>query len=253
MKKLLVNIFIILSIIMLCTNVKAQTSLKLNLESDKQEIKGQDEVTITVKTTKLIDVDKVINVYKGTIEYDKLVFEEITDSNFYCQNSWSNLKYNKENQQFIVINEENNNAVEEVFKLKLNVKENINVKETLIKIKDITTSYGEYDISVETQGINLKIVNNKEEQKPNEPDKSEDDNEISEESKNNNTNIPKDEQVTEDFNTVDKEQIEVKVEEVNKGKYENIADKILPFTGQKSRDNFYCSCNYFNYCNYKFY
>ncbi len=199
MKKVFINIIIILSMFMTCNSVKAETSLKLNLESNKYEIQKQDEVIITLKIEK--SIDKFINAYKATIEYDKSIFEEITDNNFHCKNSWTNLKYNEDNQQFIVINQDNNVEIEEVLEIHLKVKDNIKVEKTSIKIKDITTSYGEYDMVIESQEKTLKVISDEKEENQKVTNKSEDANQISEEVKirdengNNDTKLSKEEDI----------------------------------------------------------
>ncbi|MBQ2938448.1 MAG: hypothetical protein IJE05_06215 [Clostridia bacterium] len=221
MKKRLIFILLLIIIIMSFTKVNANSIIKFDIESDKQKVKENDELIVNIGTAEYTDMEDEINTYKAKIDYDKSIFEEIDENNFYCLNSWTDFKYNKENGQLITIKKEGSKEAEDILQIHFKVKTDANLGDTIIKIKDITTSYGESDISSEQ--LELKINVYKTEQSEN----------ISADNKNN-TNAENNELEQNNEN-------ESKIQEIEKENLinniieeENISDKILPNTGKSN-------------------
>lgn len=110
------SIFIIIMLILIVTinSVSMATTtnnilnegveVKTKIESDKTQITEEEEVNLTFKLEIKDKRQENINAYKAKIEYDNNIFEKITQDNFIMCNSWTNIQYNSENGEFIVIN-----------------------------------------------------------------------------------------------------------------------------------------------------
>lgn len=87
----------------LTTNVQAVSSMQAKLEGDTLEVKKGQEIIVNFKLDDYEDINKGINAYKATLEYNKNVFEEVVQSDFQAQNNWEELKFNKDTGEFISI------------------------------------------------------------------------------------------------------------------------------------------------------
>ena len=106
MKKI-ITLFIVLVILissLIISNIVQANEQELNNEIEvKTNVVGQkQEVSILVKLYNT----KEINTYKAKIKYDKNIWEKLTESNFEVKGNWEQLKYNEENDNFILINKE---------------------------------------------------------------------------------------------------------------------------------------------------
>lgn len=156
-KKILVTIVGIILLILIATSAQATSSLKANLICSTNELKKLEEVIVTIQFEQYQEIQKGINAYKATLRYDKEIFEEVLQDNFECQNNWEKLKYNKQTGEFVAIKKTGSIVQEEVVKIKLKVKENINKNYTEITIKEIVASEGIEDIIIDEQKIELKV------------------------------------------------------------------------------------------------
>ena len=117
------RVIFLLTMILICTSVlmfsnKIQATdktLNSSIEVEKTEIKQGEETSITLK----IDSDEQINAFQAKINYDENIWEELEKNSFETKEGWESLKFNKENNEFIVINkqEETNKEI-----LKINFK-----------------------------------------------------------------------------------------------------------------------------------
>lgn len=171
MKKAIIGILIFLVInVISISSVIAEVRLDAKLTSATLELKAGEITEVTLSFNNFQGVKKGLNAYKGTLEYDKNIFEEVVQSDFLCQNYWEGLEYNTQNGQFIAFRKVGTKTEENVVKFILKVKEDIEASKTVIKIKDITTSEGKKDIILDDTDITLNIV--KEQQTiPTEPTK----------------------------------------------------------------------------------
>ncbi len=159
MKKVIMGIllFLIINIISI-TSVLAEVKIDAQLTSTTLEIKAGEVAEITFTFNNFEGIKKGINAYKGTLEYDKNIFEEIIQSDFICQNNWEGLKYNPQNGQFIAFRKVGTKLEENVITFRLKAKTDIEATKTMVTIKDITTSEGKKDILVNDVNIMLNIV-----------------------------------------------------------------------------------------------
>lgn len=149
-------IFFILSLV--DASVYASSGIKAILVNEKTELKGGDEVVVTVRLDNYEEINKGVNVYKATLEYNKSIFEEVLESSFKTQNNWEELKFNKDTGEFIVIKKGGSKAVEEILQIALKVKENAKAGKEEILIKDIIISEGKEDIMIEESKATVDII-----------------------------------------------------------------------------------------------
>lgn len=165
---LIVIIFMLVTFITI--KVQASNSLKATIESSKNELKKTEEVVVTLKLDEYKDIKDGINAYKATLYYDDTIFEQVIEQNFVCKNDWEMLKYNKDTKEFIAIKKAGSKVPEEVASITLKVKEEIEPKQTEIKIKNIVTSDGKEDINIDEAKVAIDIIKDQE-IKPEEPEK----------------------------------------------------------------------------------
>ena len=173
-KKVMIRLFIIVGLlisILLVVNIRSMASLKALIISPTKDLKGGQEVTITLKFDEYKEIKEGINAYKAILEYSDEIFEEVGQEKFICQNDWENLKYNKQTKEFVAIKKAGTNTPEDVVTITLKVKEGAKATTTDIKIKDIVTSEGEKDIPIEETKITINIIEEQiEKPDPDQPD-----------------------------------------------------------------------------------
>ncbi len=138
--------------------VLAKTGIDAKLTANAFELKANETLEVTFSFTNFREINKGINAYKGTLEYDKNIFEEVVQSDFESLNNWEELKYNPQNGQFVAFRKVGTKTEENVVKLVLKVKKDVEATKTIVKIKDITTSEGKKDIFLSDANLNLNII-----------------------------------------------------------------------------------------------
>lgn len=116
-------------------------SIIANIESTKKVLKENDTIEVSIKL-KIQDnlLDKV-NLFHAKLNYDKSIFNEVTIDDFNIENSWSNLEYNKETQEFIILNLNKLKNEEDILTIILKTKENIpSVENTSISIANMESA-----------------------------------------------------------------------------------------------------------------
>ena len=182
----LLFVFIIIAIIQL--PVQAVESFQTQLTASNIEIKKGEQVEITLNFKDYEEINKGINAYKATLEYDSNLFEKVKTTSFKSLNSWEEFLYNSENNEFIAIKKAGSKTDEAILTLVLKAKENVSPKDTIIKVKDIVASEGKKDIYVNDSQVEIQVIKEQESQKPNVPIDTED----QDTEQNNNNNIPND-------------------------------------------------------------
>lgn len=159
MKKLIISLimFFMLNLVAINT-VIASTTIDTKLNSNIKELNKGDQVVVTLKLDNFKEMHKGINVYKATLEYDKNIFESVIQSDFECQNNWEDLKYNPSNGEFIIIKKVGSTKKEDIVKITLKVKINIEPSKATVKIKNIVTSEGKSDVILKDTQTTLNIV-----------------------------------------------------------------------------------------------
>lgn len=158
-KKLCIMIAILSVVLGIVTTVLA-TNVGTQVITTKQEVQAKDEeiITLTVKLNHLQEMEGGLYAYKGKIQYDKDVFYEVEEKDFLTKNSWTNLKYNKRNNEFVVIKKSPLTNPEDMLQINLKVKSNAKAGNSNIEIVNQTTSDGKNDIKMDHLKINIKVI-----------------------------------------------------------------------------------------------
>ena len=175
-KIIIISITIIIAILLLTYNLVSANTIKLEakVSSTTTQIEDKQELTITFRLDKYNEIDKGINAYKATLEYDKNIFEEVTEKNFTSQNDWEQLKYNKETGEFVAIKKVGSITPEDIVKINFKAKNELKAGKTEIKITDVVSSEGKADIQINEAKVEVDIMEDQEEipDNPEKPDKS---------------------------------------------------------------------------------
>lgn len=157
MKKKLLLGFAIMIVCLLSNKVNAT---KVEIETDKIDINPGDEIHIKVKIAE-IDIEQGINAIQGKLEYDKKIFEKVTNNDFEIKNNWSTLYNDEETEaegKFIVMNLSEGEKEDQVItEVTLKVKEDTNIKKTNIKISELCTASEEEIINLDNAETTVKV------------------------------------------------------------------------------------------------
>lgn len=173
MKKIIMYVMGLIIFSSIATTVLAiakTDKIEAKLISSDEELKSGQEVTITLKFDKYNQIFKGINAFKATLQYDEEIFEKVIQSNFTTENDWEELKYNGETKELVAIKKTGSKKQEDILKLKLKVKNEIEPGKTDIKIAQIITSEGKEDLFMEDAIVELNIIK-EQTPTPEEPDK----------------------------------------------------------------------------------
>lgn len=138
--------------------VLAEVKIDIKLTASQSELRANEMIQITFSLADFKEATSGINAIKGTIEYDKNIFEEIVQSDFVGLNDWENLKFNSQTKEFVAIRKVSTKLDGNIVQITLKVKNNVDPTKTIIKIKDITTSEGKKDISIKNKEISVNII-----------------------------------------------------------------------------------------------
>lgn len=148
-KKIISAVLIIICIVSIFFPVYA-SSVNLDLQISKQDVYAGDEIEVTLKLKNYQEIDEGLNAYKAQIQYDKKVFQPLTENSFTSKNKWEGLQYNPESNEFVAIKKAGSKSEEEIVTIKLKVKEDAKGANTVVAIKNFVTSEGKNDIEVQS-------------------------------------------------------------------------------------------------------
>lgn len=170
MKKKIIIItgLMVFILILLASKLLVFANITAKTNSSKEELKSEQEVSITLRFEQYEQIKRGLNAYQATLEYDKNIFEEVKQENFQNLNNWEKLQYNQATGEFIAIKKEGSLAPEDIVTITLKAKQGLKAGTTDIKIKDIVTSEGEKDIAVAETKTTINIIEEQTE-KPEEP------------------------------------------------------------------------------------
>jgi len=158
--KVLLSILVLVAIIGVTGTVSA-FSVGVKLESSSK-LKVGDIVEVKLKISN-IDAGSGIDAIVGTLEYDKNVFDEVTQESFVGINSWNVSMYDTTSQMFTALRSSKVNTISDVLKISLRVKSLTGIEEsTTIKLKEISASGGAVsdggtgDIEITTAQIEIQ-------------------------------------------------------------------------------------------------
>lgn len=156
--KISLNIMLIICILSFASIVNA-FSVTINLTTTSK-LKPGEVVEIVINLSS-IDAGEGINSIEATLEYDKNVFDEVTEDNLVGLNKWKVQGYNEENGMFTALRNEKVNTSIDMIQISLRVKENVNVDKTNVTVKDIRVSGGSVEFGgtgdIEVDQVNVYI------------------------------------------------------------------------------------------------
>lgn len=158
----------LIALILLASNLLAAANLKAQAKASTNELKGGEEVTITLNFSEYQQIKDGLNAYQATLEYNKDIFEEVKQEDFQCLNDWEKLQYNQATGEFVAIKKVGSTEPEDIVSVTLRTKPVVKATTTEIKIKDIITSEGERDIAIAETKATINIIEEQTE-KPEEP------------------------------------------------------------------------------------
>lgn len=164
MKNILKNKLTLATILMICilsfASIVNAFSVTMNLTTTSKLKPG--EVVEVVLNVSSIDAGEGINSIEATLEYDKNIFDEVTEDNLVGINKWKVQGYNEENGMFTALRNEKVNTSIDMIQISLRVKENVNVDKTDIIVKDIRVSGGSVEFGgtgdIEVAQVNVSII-----------------------------------------------------------------------------------------------
>lgn len=119
-------------------NIKSITT---NISSSTDVLKEDEEIIIDIKLDISDNLKENTNIFRGKIEYDTKVFEELTLDDFNIKGSWSNFEYNNVTNEFIILNLNSLKNTEDVMSISLKTKEEIpSIEKTSIGITKMETA-----------------------------------------------------------------------------------------------------------------
>lgn len=115
-----------------------------------EKIEAGNTITINIG---IKEVKKEIDTIVATLEYDRDIFEEVTENDIEIQNNWSYPIYNSEDGIFMIDKTDSTTNDELIMKVTLKVKEGITEEKATIKLTDIEVSGLGKEIAANTEEI----------------------------------------------------------------------------------------------------
>lgn len=156
------KIFLILMLLVVMlsyTQIVNAFSTTMSLTTTSQ-IKPGGVVEVTLKITN-IDAGDGIDAVVATVEYDKNIFDEITEDNIETLNKWKVGAYNEDSGEFTLLKSSKVKTPSDVLKISFRAKESANVDKATIKIKNISASGGAVEFGgtgdIQIQEVSVSI------------------------------------------------------------------------------------------------
>ena len=139
-----------------------------SLTSSKDKLKEEETVIVELRFDKYNNITKGLNAFKGTLEYDDKIFEQVQQSDFVTKSNWEELKYNKDTKEFVAIKKAGSKSDENILQISLIVKKDVDSATTEVGIGNIVTSEGKEDLLLNDTSVQIDIIKDQE-VKPEEP------------------------------------------------------------------------------------
>lgn len=141
---------------MLVMSVEAN-AYTVDLAKSKTELTAGDKIVVTVK---LKSLEEEIDTYQAKLVYDSNYFKTVTKSDFELKNGWTGLTYNSNNGIFVVENDEKSKQNQEVLKVTLESKADLETDELNISLVNNLVSGGTKDIETSDVSIDIDVQKN---------------------------------------------------------------------------------------------
>ena len=151
-KKWKKSLYIFCLLIFICTFCYAG-EIEINTNNS---LKENSEFNIEISIN-LAELEQKIYFLQGQLEYDKDVFEEVTQEDITTLNTWHGLVFNSENGKFVIENDGKENSIQGIMNIKLKTKKNINKDSATIQVKGIKV-IGENEKEEELENATIKVA-----------------------------------------------------------------------------------------------
>lgn len=125
------------------------------------ELKPGSVVEVTLKILN-IDAGDGIDAVVATLDYDRNIFDEVTEDNIEALNKWKVGGYNDESGEFTLQKSSKVNTASDVLTISLRVKDNVNVDKTTITFKNMSASGGAVEFGgtgdIEINEVSIDIL-----------------------------------------------------------------------------------------------
>ena len=164
MKKTLRIVLVLLLALVMCstavyaTDATESTTFNVALAANQTNVAVGGEVELTISLNNFTEGKTGINTFYFVLDYDKAVFETVAGENFTASNGWGAVMFNSATGEGITDNSMFIAEDHEAVKVKLKVKDNANVGNTTITVRDVESSDGSNDIHPADQSITLTIA-----------------------------------------------------------------------------------------------
>lgn len=164
MKKTLKFVLVLLLALVMCstavyaTDATESTTFNVALAANQTNVAVGGEVELTISLNNFTEGKTGINTFYFVLDYDKAVFETVAGENFTASNGWGAVMFNSATGEGITDNSMFIAEDHEAVKVKLKVKDNANVGNTTITVRDVESSDGSNDIHPADQSISLSVV-----------------------------------------------------------------------------------------------
>ena len=156
-RALLAAAVLICGLLWIGADVLGADNPEMQVSSGTSEAAPGEEIILTFSLAGYDNIQEGIYALQAALEYDTDIFEAVEEPDFETLSGWEQLRYNAENGQFAVINKSGSVEDEDVFQLTLTAKEQAEVKETTITLKDISVSEGKEDIFLKDTEFQITV------------------------------------------------------------------------------------------------
>ena len=164
MKKTLSIVLTVLLVLSMCStavfasDVTTSTSFNVGIAASSTQVEVGGEVELTISLTNFTAGRTGINTFYFVLDYDKAIFETVKGENFTASNGWGAVMFNEATGEGVTDNSSFIAEDHEAVKVTLKVKDNANLGNTTITVRDVESSDGNNDIHPADQSISLSVV-----------------------------------------------------------------------------------------------
>lgn len=142
-----ISIILIMVIILMFSNLPSYAlGFTINITPDKSVVTAGNTINVTISTNNLNIGGEGMNVFSCILNYDKEMFEEISESNITGLNNWI-VSYNKTTNKILLDNPNFITADSDLCVISFKLKSGVELKDTIIQITEPKTSNNKIDIS----------------------------------------------------------------------------------------------------------
>ena len=153
MKKTLKLFLLTILTIFILTTISFAASVSIKLDAEKQ-----DNIVLLYIKLGRVNVDgRGITGFVADIEYDKNIFETITENDITSENGWDDIMYSEKDGSIIALRNDFTKAEGNICVVKLNKKANADISKTEIKLTSVQATDAQKDIDIPDVKIEIRF------------------------------------------------------------------------------------------------